>query len=126
MNSLRRASNRARVDGSRRRSARLDVLETIRLRVEHPRIDEAGDVRMIQPAENLSLDPKTLLSRASDPRSVHEFDRDRAFVAAVGPMGAPDAAHSPAADFGVDEIRAHTPSDEGRGGEFGGRGGDRS
>ena len=78
----------------------VDVLEDeIRLaRRRHARIDEARDVRVRDPGEDVAFAPEPLLAGAAHQRDVQQLDRRAPLEAAVAALGQPDAAHPALAD----------------------------
>ena len=79
-----------------------------------PRVQQPRDVRMVEPGEGAAFEPKALFARLADPHGVNELDRHGAFVAAVGAMSAPHAAHAAPARLRVDDIRPDVVADQGR------------
>ena len=69
---------------------------------------------MVEPGEGAAFEPKALFARLADPHGVNELDRHGAFVAAVGAMSAPHAAHAAPARLRVDDIRPDVVADQGR------------
>ena len=87
--------------------------DEVRLRaLQHPRVQESRNIRMIEAAEEVPFDSKTLLASAADPGGVHKFDGDRAFIASIRTPRTPDAAHATATNLGVDYIRTDRAPDQ--------------
>ena len=79
----------------------------------HTGIEQARDVRMVEPAEQQALAPKALFPVATERAEIQELDRGESLVAAVVTAGTPHAAHAATTDLLFDGPRPEPRADQG-------------
>jgi len=94
----------------------LDIFEhEIRVRtIKYARVNESGDVGMVEAPEYSPLAAEALLTVEPDPARVQELYRHCAFVPIVGAPGAPDTAHAAAPKFGLDDVGTYVTAHKAR------------
>ena len=81
--------------------------------IQQTRIDQARNIRVVEPPEDLPLGAKALLPLKTDPTGMQEFDRNRVFKALINTSCAPDATHAATAEFGLDHVRSNVSAAKG-------------
>src|SRR5215469_2065703 len=63
------------------------------------RIQQFGNMRMAQPAENAALALKALFGCRAGQRDIHKLDRSLSFESPIAALGEPHRSHAPLADL---------------------------
>ena len=71
----------------------------------HAAVEQAGDVRMMQPREDLPFPQEPLANLIAGVSAADQLERDLLLELAVRPVGQEHMAHAPAADFSDDAVR---------------------
>ena len=80
----------------------------------HSRIDQSGDIRMCQTAENDAFAMKSLLGASSDQRDLEKLHRYFSLESRVVSFREPNAAHPTLANLGDQPVRAQSLASQAR------------